>query len=161
MTVNGHHRETSRVAAGGRDGLEQRLEVPSESGQVPLVQERVGRLVEEAGWSREAVFAVKLALEEAVSNAIRHGNGRDPSKRVVVEWDVKPDQVELRVCDQGGGFCPSCVPDPTLDENLCLPHGRGVMLMRAYMSDVTFNDRGNCVTMIKRRDEPGPRVNGV
>lgn len=128
------------------------MEVPSEPGQVLALQERVGQMVEQAGWPREAVFAVKLALEEAVSNAIKHGNGRDPSKSVVVEWDVREHEVELRVCDQGQGFCPACVPDPTLEENLCLPHGRGVMLMRAYMSEVSFNKRGNCVTMVKRRD---------
>lgn len=96
-------------------------------------------------------FAIKLALEEALANAIKHGNASDPAKRIVFEFEVDPERVRFSVEDEGGGFDPADVPDPTLDENLEKPSGRGVMLMRAYMNEVDFNDAGNRVTLVKRR----------
>ena len=127
------------------------LVVPSRLSEVPKVQETILAQVEQAGYSREAVFAIRLALDEAVSNAIRHGNDCDPDKQVRVRYRIDPEQVHIDVCDEGTGFKPQCLPDPTLDENLCRPCGRGVMLMRAYMTEVYFSPEGNCVTLIKRR----------
>lgn len=96
-------------------------------------------------------FAVKLALEESLNNAIRHGNGSDPGKRIKLEFDVNSERVTITVTDEGAGFCPDCVPDPRADENLEKPSGRGIMLIRAYMDDVRFNERGNQVHMVKQR----------
>jgi serine/threonine-protein kinase RsbW len=108
------------------------------------------------GYSDNACFGIHLALDEAVSNAIRHGNRSDPTKHVTIEYRVTDEEVNLKVCDEGPGFRPNCVPDPTLDENIERPNGRGVMLMRAYMTEVHYNDCGNCVTLVKRRNCPLP-----
>ena len=96
-----------------------------------------------------------MALEESMSNAIRHGNKCDESKPVLVECKANPNQFWLRVTDQGNGFKLQSVPDCTADENLECPGGRGLALIQAYMTSVEYNSRGNCVTMEKNRATPG------
>ena len=103
------------------------------------------------GWDGRDLFGVELALEESLSNAIRHGNQLDASKQVLVECKVSPERFWLRVSDEGAGFQPQMVPDCTADENLECPGGRGLALMKAYMTRVEYNPCGNCVTMEKTR----------
>jgi serine/threonine-protein kinase RsbW len=107
--------------------------------------------VEELGWVDDAVFAVRLATEEALMNAIRHGNAFDESKKILVEYDVTDEAVTITVTDEGNGFDDQAVPDPTRDENLEKPCGRGVMLIRAFMDSVKYRLNGRQVQMIKRR----------
>ena len=95
------------------------------------------------------LFAIRLALEEALVNAIKHGNGSDPSRKVRIEYHVNPREVRIRIEDEGAGFDASEVPDPTLPENLERCTGRGILLMRHYMSQVEFQGRGNVVQMVK------------
>jgi serine/threonine-protein kinase RsbW len=94
---------------------------------------------------------VRLALEEAVVNGLRHGNQGDPSKCVRVLYRVAPEAVLAEVQDEGAGFDPARVPDPTLPENVDRPGGRGLVLMRHFMTWVEFSARGNRVTLCKRR----------
>jgi serine/threonine-protein kinase RsbW len=105
--------------------------------------------VESCGYGEEDVFAIKLAVEEALSNAVCHGNCNDPAKTITVRYRVTPEKATIIIRDEGCGFCPDEVPDPTAPENLESPRGRGIMLMRAYMSDVCYNQRGNEVTLVK------------
>lgn len=99
-----------------------------------------------------AKFAVRLALEEALVNAFRHGHKDLPEDETVsVEFRVTPDETEMAIEDQGPGFKPEDVPDPTLDENLTVPTGRGLLLMRAYMARVEYVGRGNRVEMLYKR----------
>ena len=84
-------------------------------------------------------------------NAIKHGNGLDASKEVHVLSELTERRFWIQISDEGPGFNPEDVPDPTLDENLELPSGRGLMLMRTFMAKVEFNERGNKVTMEKHR----------
>jgi serine/threonine-protein kinase RsbW len=70
---------------------------------------------------------------------------------VKFEFSVGPAELGVKIQDSGPGFDPKAVPDPTLDANLELPSGRGLMLMRAYMTKVTFNSKGNQVTMVYRK----------
>lgn len=101
------------------------------------------------GYSEVTVFAVRLAVEEALNNAIRHGNRLDPEKKAELVYEVTDECVDIRVSDEGPGFDFHQVPDPTLDENLDKPTGRGLMLMRAYMDVVEYNDKGNELHMVK------------
>ena len=71
-------------------------------------------------------------------------------KKVTVECYLDEDVVRIVIQDEGEGFDPNDVPDPTLPENLDKPSGRGVMLMKAFMDDVIYNDVGNQLTFIKR-----------
>jgi serine/threonine-protein kinase RsbW len=134
-----------------------RLVFPSRLDQVPAVQHAIVSAAEAVGFDEQAVFAIRLALDEALTNAVRHGNASDPNKQVTVEFAADSQKLVVQIEDQGPGFALEEVPDPTADENLCRPHGRGVMLMRAYMSDVQFNERGNRVTLTKLRDCAAPQ----
>lgn len=102
-------------------------------------------------WDENDRFSVHLATEEALVNAIKHGNQDDSNRFVEVDLRVSPGRVWIEIEDEGEGFNPSEVPDPTDDENLDLPSGRGLMLMRSFMSLVEFNARGNRVRMEKSR----------
>ena len=129
-----------------------KMVIPSNLADGGRIVESVIDAMGSAGYEQSTCFAVRLALDEALANAIRHGNGGDSSKTVTVEYDVDDERVSISITDQGPGFDPTDVPDPTLDENLERPCGRGVMLIKAYMTEVSYNDSGNCVTMIKRKD---------
>lgn len=107
-------------------------------------------IVNRCGYGESCAFAIRLAMEEALYNAIRHGNRMDPAKAVEVKYDIDPQRAIITVTDQGEGFDPASVPDPTTDENLEKPSGRGIMLMRAYMDQVCFNNRGNQVRLVKQ-----------
>ena len=100
------------------------------------------REVAACGFDEDARFGIKLALEEALNNAVRHGNHEDPNKRIIVRYCVTPETVTICVRDEGEGFCPGGIPDPTSPDRISLPSGRGIMLMRAYMSDVHYRCNG-------------------
>ena len=124
-------------------------EYPSRLGVHHLVLDRLTHELHRLGWCDCDIFGVQLAIEESMTNAIRHGNGQDESKRVFFRCKVNAEELWAEVCDEGPGFNPDTMPDPTLPENLEVPGGRGLMLIRAYMTDVRHNDAGNCVTMVK------------
>ncbi len=106
--------------------------------------------LKEHGWQHRDVFGVHMALEESISNGIRHGNKLDPGKHVAVECRIGPQHFWASVCDEGQGFRPADVPDCCSPECLELPGGRGLALMNAYMTRVQYNERGNCVVLEKR-----------
>ncbi len=106
-------------------------------------------------WPERDVFAVHLATEEALVNAIEHGNGYDPAKQVEFVCRLAEDLVHIEITDEGPGFRHERLPDPTDPDRVEASGGRGVMLMRAYMTRVDFNVRGNHVVMEKRRSSNG------
>jgi serine/threonine-protein kinase RsbW len=123
------------------------LTIGSDPAEARGVQEQIEQLLQERHASDKDIFCIRLALEEALVNAIKHGNQLDRSKKVRITFRVEADRFECRISDDGPGFDPSEVPDPTAVENLERPCGRGLMLMRHYMNEVVFNDRGNSVSM--------------
>ena len=137
----------------------ERIVIDSRFSEVAGPQNAIVRAAEARGYSPSQIFALKLSLEEAITNAIKHGNKLDPDKHVTIDYSVSEEQVVVEVRDEGGGFRPDKVPDPTRPENLERPSGRGVMLMKAYMTEVAFSDSGNCVRMVKRRDCHAPAGN--
>jgi len=104
-------------------------------------------------WQQRDIFAIHLATEEALVNAIRHGNHGDPEKHLHIVCSLASDRILIEISDEGRGFDPAKVPDPTCDDQLHTPCGRGVMLMKAFMSRVEYNARGNAVTMEKQREQ--------
>ena len=126
-------------------------DIPSEPLEAcDLIRHVVERLeTEKVG--DELLFAVHMALEEAVMNAIKHGNKCDVNKRVHLEIDCNCTELKIKVRDEGAGFVPSDLPDPTDDEHVDIPSGRGVMLMREFMDEVSYNPAGNEVVMVKRK----------
>jgi len=115
------------------------------------LSEKVDSWMRVLGYPGKDIFAVRLALGEAAINGFRHGNQGDPTKVVRVSYLVAPDEVVVEVEDEGPGFDPGLVPDPLLPENCERTSGRGLFLMRVYMSGVAFNRQGNRVTLCRRR----------
>ena len=97
---------------------------------------------------RKLRFNFRVSLSEALSNAMIYGNGSDPSKRVRMEVFLRPGSLAARITDEGSGFDPRRVPDPTSPENLRRVDGRGLFLMRELMDEVRYNERGNSVTLV-------------
>jgi serine/threonine-protein kinase RsbW len=116
------------------------------------VQEEIEHQLKAQQYSERDIFCIKLALEEALVNAIKHGNRLDRNKKVRISYNVKVERFDILIADEGHGFNPAEVPDPTAIENLERPCGRGLMLMRYYMNEVVFGPRGNSVTMTKLRN---------
>ena len=106
------------------------------------------------GWSASDTFSIQLAVEEAVANAYRHGNQEGQRGDVNLRWEISESSFVMEVRDQGDGFDESDVPNPTDVENLEKLSGRGLLLMRSYMSAVEFGDGGRLVVMRKSKSEP-------
>lgn len=131
---------------------------------VQIIEEAVAELVRRCetfafGGSR-LYLNFRVGVTEALANAVRYGNRSDPEKQVRVEVRLDASHVALKVIDQGNGFDPTSLPDPTLPANLQRPGGRGVFLMRKLMDEVEFIDPGNAVRLVLRRDPPRSRVSG-
>lgn len=125
--------------------------IASDLTEAERIQERIVGMLEALEFPPRDVFGMRLALEEAIVNAIKHGNGMDPEKSLRVSVDVDSERVVVEIEDEGPGFNPRDVPDPTAAENIERPGGRGIMLMRAFMSSVEFNEAGNLVRLEKLR----------
>jgi len=123
---------------------------------IELAERVLLELFEEAGYSEDDRTPVMTSLREAIANAVRHGNRMDLRKRVGVEYEISAREVTIRVTDQGQGFDPESVPDPTAPENLLRPGGRGIFFMRRLMDRVIIDSRssgGVLVVMTRRRNE--------
>lgn len=123
--------------------------------EIEAVEERILRDLEDLGYPRASGFAVRLAFEEAITNAFEHGHRERPGEPVTVEYRADPARLCIAIQDRGPGFDPHRVPDPTLDENLDKPFGRGLMLIRSFMSSVSYNAAGNRVEMCYDRPAAG------
>ena len=128
------------------------IDLPSQRGASRLVTDELLEQLGVHGWSPSDIFAIHLAAEEALVNAIVHGNKLDPAKRVHVSCEVTPDVARIQITDEGDGFDPCQVPDCTADDRLEMPGGRGVMLMKSFMTRIEYNAKGNSVLLEKRHD---------
>jgi serine/threonine-protein kinase RsbW len=117
------------------------------------ILEDVLRELEQQHWTQRDIFCIHLAVYEALINAIVHGNGEDLSKKVHFVCRLSPHRIHVEITDEGPGFAPESLPDPTDDAFLDRPGGRGVLLMRAFMSRVSFNPTGNHVILERDRSE--------
>jgi len=127
--------------------------VESRPSAIVGVCEKILSKLEGNSFSKDDIFAVHLALEEAFLNAIQHGNKMNPAKKVKIDYLVSLDKIEVTIIDEGQGFDPEDVPDPRYGENLYKTEGRGLLLMRSYMDVVEFNDRGNRVSMVRYKEK--------
>jgi serine/threonine-protein kinase RsbW len=128
------------------------LTIPSDLSEARRVQDLIEEALQASAYTEHDIFAIKLALEEALVNAIKHGNQMDPDKRVFVVYRVTAERFDIRITDEGAGFNPADVPDPTDPANLERPCGRGLLLMRGFMTEVEYHGKGNVVTMAKVRE---------
>lgn len=129
-------------------------QIPSQPGAAREVRHEVLCQLQKQNWLEHDIFCIHLALEEALVNALEHGNVLNPDKTVHIACRISPNRVRIEVADEGPGFDPHSVPDPTDEEHRSCPRGRGVMLMRSLMDRVEYNERGNRVVLEKRRSKP-------
>ncbi len=127
------------------------VNLPSERGSNRQVTDQLLEQLGVHGWPPADIFAIHLAAEEAMVNAIVHGNKLDPTKKVHVECEISTAVVRISISDEGAGFDPASVPDCTVDERLEAPGGRGVMLMKSFMTSIEYNATGNAVVLLKHR----------
>jgi serine/threonine-protein kinase RsbW len=136
---------------GGRTTV--RLDIPSRIQLLDAADALVGEVAKSAGFDEDSRQDIQVAVRESLVNAIVHGNRGDEARRVTLELALHPGGLEIEVRDEGQGFDPSCVPDPRALENLSRSSGRGILLMKTLMDDVTFTHSasgGTEVTMLKR-----------
>ena len=114
----------------------------------------IGHLLDQLthfGWKDKDAFAIHMAMEEAILNGIRHGNKCCPDKRLHIVMEMDELQFSSTITDEGAGFDPEAVPDPTEDSNLDKCSGRGVMLIKHFVDEVNYNACGNSVSLSKTK----------
>lgn len=128
------------------------FDVVNDPSSIDSAQNRIIEAIERFAYPKASVFAMRLSLHEAMANAFRHGHAALPATLPIkVSCAIGPDKVVMAVEDQGPGFDPASVPDPTLEENLERGSGRGLLLIKAYMASASYNAKGNRLEMVYRR----------
>lgn len=124
---------------------------PSDMNMAHDLIEEVMKQIRLGGWSNKDEFAINMALEEALINAIQHGNGSDPEKQVHFSCRLNDQRIYVRIEDEGSGFDPNAIPDPTDPEHIMIASGRGVLLIKSFVSRVQWNECGNVLEFEKER----------
>ena len=141
LDINTNHEQNeyhTRVVQGTREEFD-------------TLQKSILDLMKKQGYLEHALFSIRISLEEALANALLHGHQGEEGHPIEIIWQVTDERVEISIIDQGRGYDPETIPDPTADENLTLPSGRGLAMMRAFMDHVEVNSQGNKVTMSRLR----------
>jgi serine/threonine-protein kinase RsbW len=123
------------------------LKIASDITNLNQVENAIDSLTNEIGISQDSYGKILVAVMEAVNNAIIHGNKADQKKRVEIDFLIKKMNLSVSVTDEGKGFKPGEVPDPTKPENIEALNGRGIFLMSRLADEIEFNRKGNSVTM--------------
>jgi len=134
--------------------------IPSDPADARRIQDDIEVALKANQFTEKEIFGIRLALEEALVNAIKHGNRMDRTKHIHIDFRITADRLEVHIADEGKGFDPNDVPDPMAVENLERPCGRGLLLIRHYMTEVIFHPPGNRLTLIKTRTLHAGHRNG-
>jgi serine/threonine-protein kinase RsbW len=124
-----------------------KIRIESEVENLRIVENAIDEATSVIGISQDNYGKILVSAMEAVNNAIVHGNKSVPEKIVDVEITSKNDELMITVTDQGPGFKPDKVPDPTTPENIEELNGRGIYLMSHLADKIEYNSKGNSVTM--------------
>lgn len=130
------------------------FEVPSVISLMHSILDYLMKRVEKVGVINPETSNLFVALDEAFVNAVKHGNKFDASKLVRITADVSPEEARFTIEDEGDGFNVSEIPDPLDPQNLFKTSGRGVLFIYNIMDEVKYNERGNRLTMVKRKNQP-------
>jgi serine/threonine-protein kinase RsbW len=129
------------------------LLLPSRIEAVNMAASAAAEFVRRLGLDADAAFGIDMAVREAVTNAVLHGNHQDEAKAVEVGFKSLPGTIEITVRDRGEGFDPGSVPDPTEAQNIMKTSGRGILFMRTFMDGIQWSrhpEGGTVVRMIKQ-----------
>ena len=139
------------------------LELPNDLRAIERSVEYLVERAREVGFEDDRLrLNFRVGLTEALANAMLYGNSRDPRKRVRVEARLSAQEIAVQVTDEGRGFDPESVLDPTLPANRLRAGGRGLFLIRKLMDRVEFNDRGNSIrmTLVRQNGSPAGQTTG-
>ena len=131
-----------------------KFNLPSRVESVDAAAQTAADFASAAGFDEAALFAVDMAMREAVANAVKHGNKFDETKLVEIAFEDLPEGLQITVRDFGKGFAVNEIPDPTNAENLLKASGRGILFMRSFMDKVEWSNSaggGMIVKMLKKR----------
>lgn len=131
------------------DGYVIKLEIPSEIKLIYVLDSVISEILRELEFDEEAREQVELAVIEAGTNAIKHGNNNDANKIARFQFELYSDKITIKVKDEGEGFKPGQVDDPLNPDNLLKNSGRGIFLIQMCMDELSFNERGNEISMVK------------
>jgi len=124
-----------------------KIRIESSVGNLRIVENAIDEATTVIGISQDNYGKIMVSAMEAVNNAILHGNHLNPEKIVDIEISYKGDQLNITVTDEGPGFRPETVPDPTTPENIEALNGRGIYLMSHLADKIEYSERGNSVKM--------------
>jgi serine/threonine-protein kinase RsbW len=135
-----------------------RLDIASRLEMLDMVQTVLHHISLLIGFQENDLHFMTVAVRESVVNAMKHGNRLDESKRVGLSFVLHPDLLEGEVSDQGAGFDPGAVANPTADENLLKVDGRGIFFMRSFMDSVSYSfpTSGGTVVRMTKKVAPQP-----
>lgn len=135
------------------DTKEYNLEIPSDPSNLITVEEFINFTASEAGIDSARMPGLLLAITEGTTNAIIHGNKKSPDKNVIIDAFIDDTTLRYHIKDQGTGFIPEDVPDPTEPENLLKDSGRGLYLMRIYADELKYNitEKGTELILVLKR----------
>lgn len=127
--------------------MKRQIKIESKIINLRIVESVIDSVTNEIGINKENYGKILISTLEAVNNAIVHGNKSDPLKNVDILFSFHKKELKVRITDEGTGFKPETVPDPTVPENIEALSGRGIFLMSRLSDGIEFNEKGNCVTM--------------
>jgi serine/threonine-protein kinase RsbW len=127
--------------------MRKRIKIESKLDNLRIVENVIDEATFEIGISKENYGKILVSILEAVNNAILHGNKSEPEKFVDIELFYKSNILKIKVTDEGKGFKPEKIPDPTIPENIESLNGRGVFIMSRLADEIKYSKRGNTVTM--------------
>ncbi|ADU65660.1 ATP-binding region ATPase domain protein [Desulfurispirillum indicum S5] len=126
----------------------------SDLDEVATYAKHIVERIPDGYFTPKKLYRVRLAVDEAMTNAIMHGNKSDTTKSVQVNLHCNSHGINISITDEGDGFDQRAVPQPTADENLLRTGGRGIYIVAHYADSLTYNDKGNQVTLAFARDIP-------
>jgi serine/threonine-protein kinase RsbW len=134
------------------------LTLDSSLASVDQVEHTTEEFAARAGFDEDTVSNIAMAVREAATNAVLHGNAYDPAKQITVSFETNADDLIIRIADQGPGLDPTSLPDPLAPENILRGSGRGIFLIKAFMDEVHFRQLhpGTELTLIKHRAPAQP-----
>ena len=132
------------------------LTLPSSMQHVYLLDVVVTEILKETDFTEDIQEQINLAVIEAGTNAIKHGNKEDPNKKATLQFTIAEDKLAILIKDEGVGFTRKEVADPLDPENLLKSSGRGLFLMEACMDSVTYEANGTIIKMVKYKETPEP-----
>ncbi len=125
-----------------------RIQIGSEIDNLRIVENIIDETTNEIGITKDSYGKILVSALEAVNNAIVHGNRSNPEKSVDIEITLIKRNLSIKVKDEGKGFRPEDIKDPTLPENLEELSGRGIYLMSHLADRIEFSEKGTMVTII-------------